>query len=1220
MYARRPSFHLSPLAWLRSGLVTVSLTLLTPLIATVQAGMIGTGAAPRAVAVGDINEDGYADLVSGNTSDSTVSVSLGRGNGTFKPKVQYSCGSSVYGVALADLNGDNHLDVVSCCPNIGRVGVRLGTGDGVFGVRTDYSVNSPRAVVARDLNQDGLLDLAVASSTSPFLTVMTATSPGTFGPATTYAGANSSHLAVGDLNNDGRLDIVSTNSSGTGIQVYLSTVTPGLFGSPVNYTMQGASSSVVLTDLNLDGTLDVSAAIPSFGTVNVRLGAGNGTFGANNAYVTGTSPYAIESADFNGDTHPDLAATVNGGSAVSILLGTGSGTFQPKVDYAAGVSPLGIAVGQLDADANLDLAIAASGSNSICTLPGNGNGTFQIPSGPVYVWASASGTAFDPNAWLPARSTGTASDILVFNRGGAVSVTSVPTASIGQMVISGGTEASFSGLFGAATLTVVGGAGDDVVVEQGSRSVLASSGSPVSVNLASGANASILGDVEIRGGINRLQALSSNGVVFQSTGRAIIGPGSSATPFGNGTGPSGFGSVLFHYGSQYIAQAPIAVFGASYPFEVVTLWPGSRFRMDVAFAPDVSGRRYADFEYNVPGGNSAFTGNGPLILDSLIVSQGTLSVQMTGGISIHGNIALAACSGTLRFNPPSPVTYQLGGASRQTVRLICGYFQDGLYISPNVTLDIDNPGDVMINSYLRTSGNVQFTHGKLISHPIAGFPASTYLFQVDSTGVVTGASQSTGWVAMGLGRHVPGNGVLRMDVGDDASYLPIDIDFNGVSAPGRVNCGTTPYDTYGWSGAQLDLARIVQRTWSLIALNETGFALPATFFSSANITFPFTAADLPPGTDPSQLVVRTRSTAYGWAPTTTGTRTPTSIQVTGFFPLGVDGWGFVSGHPITPSLSVTDAAQAEGNGLVASRFGQAHAQTAGNLSFRVRLSQAAIAPVSVDYQTSDGSATEANNDYTPTSGTLNFAPGDTALDIVVPFGLDTTPERNETFGITLSNALNASIAIATATGTILDDDDLIAPTAQVTYPNGGELIYQNQQVNLQWTATDNVAVSGVDIQLVKGASVTTLASNYPNTGSYPWTASGPASNKMKFRVVAHDDPGHSTIDNSDANWELSPLVLAVEAEVPHAFTLAAPSPNPSPARLNQIAFALPHEAPVRLTVYDVRGRMLAKLADGTVAAGRHARIWNSAGVAAGVYFVRFEAPGFRADQRLVLIR
>jgi hypothetical protein len=121
-------------------------------------------------------------------------------------------------------------------------------------------------------------------------------------------------------------------------------------------------------------------------------------------------------------------------------------------------------------------------------------------------------------------------------------------------------------------------------------------------------------------------------------------------------------------------------------------------------------------------------------------------------------------------------------------------------------------------------------------------------------------------------------------------------------------------------------------------------------------------------------------------------------------------------------------------------------------------------------------------------------------------------------------------------------------------------------------------------------------------------------------VVAHDDPGHVTSDNSDANWEVSPYTIGVDDDVPLTFALPAPSPNPSPTRASRITFAVPHEAQVRLTVHDVRGRKVATLENGTVPAGRHTRTWDSSSVGAGIYFLHLEAPGFRADQRLVIVR
>ena len=162
-------------------------------------------------------------------------------------------------------------------------------------------------------------------------------------------------------------------------------------------------------------------------------------------------------------------------------------------------------------------------------------------------------------------------------------------------------------------------------------------------------------------------------------------------------------------------------------------------------------------------------------------------------------------------------------------------------------------------------------------------------------------------------------------------------------------------------------------------------------------------------------------------------------------------------------------------------------------------------------------------------------------------------------------------------------------------------------------------MTSVDLYIVRGSVPEALAIGHPNTGSYAWTASGAASNKLRLRVVAHD-VNHQTIDNSNANWELSASAIGVDDAAPLAFALPMPAPNPAPAGRNRIAFAMPHAANVKLTVHDVQGRTLAKLADGPVPAGRHERTWDATRAAAGVYFIRFEAPGFHAERRLVVVR
>ncbi|WP_449360851.1 Calx-beta domain-containing protein [Alishewanella longhuensis] len=93
----------------------------------------------------------------------------------------------------------------------------------------------------------------------------------------------------------------------------------------------------------------------------------------------------------------------------------------------------------------------------------------------------------------------------------------------------------------------------------------------------------------------------------------------------------------------------------------------------------------------------------------------------------------------------------------------------------------------------------------------------------------------------------------------------------------------------------------------------------------------------------------------------------------------------------------------------------------GAATFTVTLSAASGQPISVDYASSDGSAT-AGSDYTAVSGTLNFAIGETSKTITVSINDDSLFEGSEDFTITLSNPTNATLGTAVGTGTIVDDD------------------------------------------------------------------------------------------------------------------------------------------------------------------------------------------------------
>jgi hypothetical protein len=126
------------------------------------------------------------------------------------------------------------------------------------------------------------------------------------------------------------------------------------------------------------------------------------------------------------------------------------------------------------------------------------------------------------------------------------------------------------------------------------------------------------------------------------------------------------------------------------------------------------------------------------------------------------------------------------------------------------------------------------------------------------------------------------------------------------------------------------------------------------------------------------------------------------------------GTGTILDDDASPTISAADASVTEGN------VGDT------TLSFDVTLSAVSAGTVTVDYNTTDGSATVANGDYDAASDTLTFDPGETTKTVDVTVHGDTTYETNEGLTLDLSNANGATIADDSGTGTITNDD--AAPT------------------------------------------------------------------------------------------------------------------------------------------------------------------------------------------------
>lgn len=90
-----------------------------------------------------------------------------------------------------------------------------------------------------------------------------------------------------------------------------------------------------------------------------------------------------------------------------------------------------------------------------------------------------------------------------------------------------------------------------------------------------------------------------------------------------------------------------------------------------------------------------------------------------------------------------------------------------------------------------------------------------------------------------------------------------------------------------------------------------------------------------------------------------------------------------------------------------------------------------------------------------------------------------------------------------------------------------------------------------------------------------------------------------------------------------AFAIERVGPNPT-SKSAVIGFAIPRQAPIRLSVFDAQGREVAVPASGSYAPGRYSVTWSGEGrsgrLAAGMYFIRFQTPDLLRTRRLVLKR
>ncbi len=352
---------------------------------------------------------------------------------------------------------------------------------------------------------------------------------------------------------------------------------------------------------------------------------------------------------------------------------------------------------------------------------------FNVIALNLYTW-NQTGTASYTVAsnWTPTRSTPTNTDVLQFNSGTTVTVTNVPAQSIGKMVVTNNTVVNLQAGASGNTLTLDGLGSYDLRINSGSELNINGS-SALTIFLNTGATASIYGSMTFSNSVHKLNAQTANSIRFRNGSSITQATGCTGNIFTNaGTG----NVVIFESGSQlFFNAAGSNPFALAAPNSKVIFQSGSYYVHQYSNTPSFSGRTYANF---VLDNSSTINGTGTalLTLDNIIVLQGTLNLNLTGGIHIKGNINVLN-GNTLTFTPASANTITFNGSGEQKI-----YGTGTLTFSSNANVTINK------TDTLRLERNVTLNKTLTLTNGIIKISSGNTL-TISSTGNCTGGSNSS---------------------------------------------------------------------------------------------------------------------------------------------------------------------------------------------------------------------------------------------------------------------------------------------------------------------------------------------------------------------------------------------------------------------------------------------------------------------------------------------